>query len=382
MTDPRFGLAGLQGGDYYTPLNAGRGYYYGDQDVRDPRDCPMVRQHAWWPSDLTRVPATAREQPGRWWLIGNEPNNAALQAGDAQTPEQYAAFLWQMDQLIHSNDPSAKLVGPQILNWERADGFGVCGPAPGRRWAYEFLGHYRRTYGSDPPLDAWSLHTYGLTARPTQDWWGDIADIMGCREWLNGNGLGYLPIWVTEFGAVNATNAAGQYDHTALAQYADILFPWMMSRGVWDYGLQSWFLFEAGEEPPSPTSFALYADGQVSILGRRFADYAHILNIPRPAISLATVETGRYALRCTVSTSGGPMNTIDRVHFQAPPNVQIEAPGMPLSTDGSFDFGQLGSVHARPSSFTFYAAGDYRWTLPFEVRDAVGPWSTLIAPRA
>src|SRR5205823_12447737 len=100
---------------------------------------------------------------------------------------------------VRGADPTAFLVGPQVLNWDVACQ-GCGGLASGHAWSDSFLASYQQRYGA-LPLNAWSLHTYDLdwTHLPLTNAQAAITDLQAARAWLDQRGLS-LPLWLSEFG--------------------------------------------------------------------------------------------------------------------------------------------------------------------------------------
>src|SRR5688500_4159226 len=135
----------------------------------------------------------AQANPGGTYIVGNEPN---VPGQDDFSPASYADFLFAITTAIRGADPSAKLVGPNVLNWDTT--CTICGGfTSGRSWSEAFVTSYQTRYGP-LPLNAWGMHTYSLDWEhlPLINAAADQAQITAARAWLNGRGLS-LPIWVT-----------------------------------------------------------------------------------------------------------------------------------------------------------------------------------------
>ena len=155
--DPRFGVVVMGPGSddslhlasALAELGAGSFFSFGKAG-EVPGKVELVRPGA----DFVEVAARAKANPGRTWLVGNEPN--VIGQDDVATAA-YADFLAASAQAIRAADPSARMVGPNVLNWDK-----TCDGCPGYRsghsWSDEFLRVFRQKYGA-LPLDAWGMHT-------------------------------------------------------------------------------------------------------------------------------------------------------------------------------------------------------------------------------
>ena len=147
------------------------------------------------------VAAAARARPGSYWLIGNEPNAPGQ---DDVSPESYAESLHDYVALIKGADPTAKIVAPEVLNFDRTC-TGCPGFPAGREWVEGFLRAYREAYGEFPPIDVWSLHTYDLNWErlPLGDPLAELSELRAFRSFLDTlPQASDRPIWLTEFSVM------------------------------------------------------------------------------------------------------------------------------------------------------------------------------------
>src|SRR5690606_39115163 len=91
--------------------------------------------------DLHKTRDWIRKHPGWIYIIGNEPDNKDLKAGDGVTTEQYARMYHRYHTLIKEIDPTATLVigAPYAASFKsevEADA----------KWWKEVLGHYKRLF--------------------------------------------------------------------------------------------------------------------------------------------------------------------------------------------------------------------------------------------
>src|SRR5207249_4670288 len=137
-------------------------------------------------ADLTAAANQAKASPGTPWMTSNEPN---VPGQDNITPQLYSDFLKQASTAIKGADPTAVLVGPNVLNWD-VTCTGCAGYPSGHSWSDQFLADYRSRYGA-LPLNVWGMHAYSLDYEhlPLTDAGTDQAQLVGARTWLDANGL-------------------------------------------------------------------------------------------------------------------------------------------------------------------------------------------------
>ncbi|MEM7126207.1 MAG: hypothetical protein AAF702_07760 [Chloroflexota bacterium] len=173
---------------------------------------PMVRV----PKGELRPPpealmALATKNPGRTWLIGNEPD---VEWQDNATPEQYAYAYRCAHAAIKSGDPTATVAFAGLsqitpLRIQYLD----------RIWSF-----YRSAFGQEMPVDLWNMHAFvlreeaeswgvrippGLEAIPHGYLW-EIEDharldlveeqIRLMRGWMKEHGQQEKPLIISEYG--------------------------------------------------------------------------------------------------------------------------------------------------------------------------------------
>ncbi|MBI4492100.1 MAG: hypothetical protein HY690_04840 [Chloroflexi bacterium] len=236
--------------------------------------------------DFEALARRARARPGAAWIVGNEPN---VPGQDDLDPAAYADFLARVASTVRGADSTARLVGPNVLNWDVT--CTLCpGFSSGRTWSEVFADTYRARYGP-LPLDAWGMHTYSLDWRrlPLVDAATDQAQLAGARAWLDAQGLD-LPLWLTEFGVVwgyegiewverpgggYVAEPRGQFRADLLARYLDEMFGWLTQNSA-PARIERWFLYGTMPlaEPfaTTPAGIALFQPDSFVLtpLGERF----------------------------------------------------------------------------------------------------------------
>ncbi len=173
---------------------------------------PMVRVHRGRlvprASDLGRL---AQQNPGRTWLIGNEPD---VRWQDNTEAEDYAVAYYNAYRAIKAADPTAQVA------------IGAVSQVTPLRLAYldRIWTAYQTNYGTAMPVDVWNMHAFILREK-LHDWgvgmppgfitetagvlW-DVADhnnlslvegqVRQMRQWMAAHGQQQKPLWITEYG--------------------------------------------------------------------------------------------------------------------------------------------------------------------------------------
>lgn len=161
---------------------------------------------------------------GSYWYVGGEPNNG----GSYVSGSSFASVFHHYYTNIKAADPTAKVTGPSILNWDyTCIGCGLYTPAGcdgveerglqcGQVWLQQFISAYESTYGEKPPVDVWAIDVYPIdwNNNPNNDpgkpaeYLAEGVDVSHSyiafrqveklRAFLDDNGYGDTPIWITE----------------------------------------------------------------------------------------------------------------------------------------------------------------------------------------
>jgi hypothetical protein len=150
----------------------------------------------------TEITTFTSAAPGSTWYIGGEPN---VPQQDGISPQAYADELDYYSTQIRAADPTAKIMGPSILNWDFTC-TGCGGFQSGESWMREFVDSYAITHaGSPPPIDIWAIDAYPLTwfNLPMTNWQLVRDQLIGYRQYLRDEvpGQADAPIWVTEISS-------------------------------------------------------------------------------------------------------------------------------------------------------------------------------------
>lgn len=245
--------------------------------------------------DPDAVSDRVNRYPGSYWLIGNEPNVPDMTYGGVD-PDIYAGALNYYANVIKAADPTAKLVGPNVLNWSFVCD-GCSGYPQGQAWTEAMRSTYLDRYGAQPPLDVWSLHTYELDWNhfPNGNAQRDIDQITGFRTWLDATPeLAGAEIWVTEMGIHwgyqglewkgDVAYPLGSFDYAHVEAYMQQLFGWL-NDNAGALNVQKWFLFPIFSDHPEPyqskwTGITLMdgpeADAPINRLGRLYQQLAGV----------------------------------------------------------------------------------------------------------
>lgn len=88
----------------------------------------------------TNIANIAASAPGSVWYLGGEPN--VIHGGFVISPVEYMQEFDYYSNAIRTSDPSAKIMGPSILNWSFTC-TGCSGFQSGQDWMTEFIDLYR-----------------------------------------------------------------------------------------------------------------------------------------------------------------------------------------------------------------------------------------------
>ena len=181
----------------------------------------------------------ASAAPGRTWYIGGEPN---VPQQDGISPTAYVDELDYYATNIKAADPTARIMGPSILNWDFTC-TGCGGFQSGESWMRQFVDAYALAHGgASPPVDVWAIDVYPLTwdELPMTNWQLVRDQIVGFRQFLTNEVLGHAdtPIWVTEI-ASHWAFSAWEIRDGAIAVPTGLAFQWQAMIAYMD-GILDW----------------------------------------------------------------------------------------------------------------------------------------------
>jgi hypothetical protein len=136
-------------------------------------DARQDRQYAdWWPTDA--VLAFARANPGRLYIVGDEPDQWCY------TPGDYAGIYHDFVAGVRSADPTAR-VSPAGFSEPNEK---CCPPDDlvcqtsmhSISYADQFYNAYVQRYGVAPPVNEWRFHDFGLSfaVGDVNGWWSRV----------------------------------------------------------------------------------------------------------------------------------------------------------------------------------------------------------------
>ena len=216
--------------------------------------------------------------PGRTWLIGNEPD-VLWQSNSS--PQEYAQAFHRAAVAIRGGDPSAQLA------------MGGLSQITPLRLAYldQMWDAYLEEFGAPPQVDVWTMHAFVL--REEAGSWGvgippglgDIASgtlwevddhddlrliegqIRSMRSWMAEHGQRQKPLWITEYGILMpaefgfTTAVVRNFMLDSFDLFSTLRDPNLGYAADDDLLVQRWVWFSTYYEP-YPTGNAFFADGK------------------------------------------------------------------------------------------------------------------------
>jgi len=203
--------------------------------------------------------------PGKVYLIGNEPNNFDLSAGDGMTQDQYARMFHCYHTFIKALDPTAKIATAGLYSSASTDSL-----ASTTAWWDACLAEYRTQFGEEMPVDIWNNHCYCFVGSLDPD--RIVAEFfVPFREYVNtvsGGIYADCEVWNTEFGVgVWSTPLHADY----VAEFMQRLCPRLEASGSVD----RWFWYRAAWSNDGWNDISLLGpDGQPTTQGQAYAALA------------------------------------------------------------------------------------------------------------
>ena len=222
--------------------------------------------------DPAATEAWVLAHPGKVYLIGNEPNNPDLQAGDGMTPPSYARMYHTYYAFIKALDPTAKIAVGGLVATSDTNSFNAS-----TNWWNQVLEEYRTQFGTEMPVDIWNNHCYSFTGSLDPD--RIIADyFVPFRQYVDtvsGGMYAGKEIWCTEYG-VGMWSTPLHPDY--MAEFVQQLCPRLEASGAVDRFF--WFL-----GPWSATwrdSALLDQEGNPTVVGVAYSQLANSYPNPVP----------------------------------------------------------------------------------------------------
>lgn len=223
--------------------------------------------------DPTWTSTWVQTHPGKVYIIGNEPDNPQLDAGDGMTPVQYARMYHVYHEFIKAIDPTARLAVAGLV--ATADTASVNGDIA---WWNQVLDYYRTTFGEEMPIDIWNCHFYTPVGLLDPD--RIIADyVVPFRHYVDtvsGGIYAGREIWCTEFGVAMWSTPL---DPGYMAEFAQQLCPRLEANGA----ISRFFWFLGPYEATWRDSALLSAQNVPTVIGVAYSALANGYPNPIPA---------------------------------------------------------------------------------------------------
>lgn len=241
-------------------------------------------------SDTALLREIALQNPGRLWLVENEPD-VIWQAN--QTPAEYARLYHDVYQAVKGADPTSKIaIG------------GISQVTPLRlRYLDEVMLAYERSYGEPIPVDVWNIHLAIL--REERGTWGvdippGMADDVGLlyeiedngnvdllkgqvvafRRWMAERDLREAPLIVSEFSVLMPPEYGFPFERVQAFMLA--AFDFLMTATDEDLGcpsdgnrlVQRWAWYSLADNRYATGNLFDPDTGRITALGESYAAYA------------------------------------------------------------------------------------------------------------
>jgi hypothetical protein len=393
LLDGRFNVAAGTGMTSMTSAlrNVGASLWYEYDNHTGPSSNQVALIRPTEPYDPNEFVRRARAAPGGVWMIGNEPNTGGQ---DDISPAAFADFVVWAVGYIRGADPTAIIIGPNVLNWDKTC-VGCVGFTSGHTWSDQFVTSYQTRYGS-LPFNAWGMHAYLIdwTRLPMVDVAQDQAEITAARAWLDSKGL-TLPLWITEFGVIYGWDGIqwvpqpdgkikavpqGRYRSDIIAPALDQMLDWFTKNGR-SMRIDRWFLYSLTEsiEPwaTAPVGVALLqADSLVpSAFGQQYLNWSlRLCNVPS-SVAVRVAPSGAGRLQATITARG--TSGLQQLQIGAATNALIDFPGGATGATGNFTV-TLPSGTQQASFIVRQKTPGTAVTVPVAVTESCGTWSTLV----
>lgn len=248
-------------------------------------DTRQERQWAWYPED--NVISFARANPGRLYIVGDEPDQYCM------APSDYAQLYHDFVVGVRAADPSARFSpsGFAEPNYK-------CCPLPDDVIAacwYEkhsvlfadgFYNAYIQRYGSPPQVDEWRFHDFGLRFGPgdIDGWWQRISFLAG---WSVDHGA-KMVLGAWGFHSWRESDAVYQ-EHMKIAMGRILADPRINGAVYWSR--EQW----AGE-----INYLENSDGSLTAAGQTFVN--PLTDVPY-SVSMVSTSNGRAKVQWANTTA-------------------------------------------------------------------------------
>ena len=238
-------------------------------------------------SDIASLREVAAGNPGRLWLVGNEPD--VIWQVNA-TPEEYAHLYHDVYETIKEADPTSQVAIGAISQ-----------VTPLRlRYLEGVMAAYARAYGRPMPVDVWNIHlailreergTWGVDIPPGMpddtgilyeiEDNGDVeilkSQVMAFRRWMADQGLRDKPLIVTVFSVLLPEEYGFPFERVQALMLAAFVI--LMSATDGDVGyepdgnrlVQRWAWYSVADSAYSTGNLFSPDTGQITALGESFA---------------------------------------------------------------------------------------------------------------
>ena len=284
-------------------------YSWGQYDnlVVMPSPCHITYPSAFcYDKDLDTIPdqagleAWVAGHPGRFWLIGNEPNGL-----ESMTPAEYARMFHAYHVVVKGIDSTAHLAVAGLGGSATPDDL-----AAHLSYWDQVLAEYRSQYGEAMPIDIWNAHPYAMVGfldpdRVIGDYVLPFRDYVDSVE--NGTYAG-TELWLTEIGVATWITPLSP---TYVNEFMEQIGPHLEASGVVDRFF--WFVGPWASWDLSLADVCLIGpEGQPTLIGQTYSSLANSVPnpIPPPAPSQQPFPTPPVQITNDFETDAVPWQVL------------------------------------------------------------------------
>lgn len=304
-------------------------------------------------NDPVRFAQWVTDNPGRVWIIGNEPD---LVSQDGLTREQYAQMYKTYYDFIRPLDPTARFCIGAITGGSTTSALTYT-----TGWYEYVLDYYKNAYGQPMPIDIWNIHSYCGPAQiedPDQPIRDFVTPFINwCHTVDNGRYAG-CEVWITE---LPIGEWMGALSEEWIIWFAQRYLPRLERSGI-----NRWFWFVSSDSSEWAT-VALTKSGVVTPVGQAYSALAN--GFPNDVIPVSPYVPDPTPPAFSDDFSSGAI-----------PHPWMIRAGKWAVEDGALRQSRVGYPWVGEACVLQYTYGDFNARLRMRVNNASDPnnWAGLL----